>query len=228
MTWAFAYEGPKPDKHQYEERTNLQTVHFESSIEGPRKGGVPKLHAISTDGHRLIHVWWNATPDDVLDEPFEIEAPAVDLFLKDLNGEKGSVFGRGKGHEFRIRTEKEGYVIIAEQEGEPVAWVEAGSIEHNRLLFPAWKQVVPKWEEGEVKFPMTFGVDFDYVLDFHRFLKEFGHGTQMKICCPNVDSMGAMIFAPTTPSEEEEFEVDFLLLDQATAVEYILMPVQLP
>ena len=227
MTWAFAHKGPNSDKYQYEIRENLQTVHFESSIEGARKDGIRKLHALATDGHRLLHVWWTALPTDVLEEGFEIEASAVDLFLRDLNQEKGSVLSRGKGHDFRIRTEGPNYVIIAEDDDQPVAWVEAGLIEHNRLPFPEWRKVVPKWKEGETKYPTTLGVDFEYVIDFHRFLKEFGHGTQMKICCPSVETESAMIFAPTVPSEEGEFEVDFLLLDQATAVEYILMPVKL-
>jgi hypothetical protein len=243
MTWVFAYD-PKPSKGQTEVRDNLKTIHFESSVEGPRKDEVRILHAVATDGHRLIHCWWNALPKDILDEPFEIESEAVDFFLKNLNEgddnedsgklKKGAsmkgnpILGRGRDHQFRIQTEDGNYIIAAEKNSAAVAWLDVGLIKHTRMAFPIWRPIVPKWQEGDVKYPMTFGVDFEYVMDFHRYLKEFGHGTTMKISYPDVSCSGPILFAPTRPSEDDPtVDVNFFLLDQATAVEYILMPVQL-
>jgi hypothetical protein len=206
MTWMFAYD-PKPSKGQHEIRDNLKTIRFESSVEGPRKDEVRKLHAIATNGHRLIHCWWDSRPKDILDSPFEVESEAVDFFLKNLssdeNDEKSkkgaSILGRGRDHEFRIRTEAGNYIIAAEKDSAAVAWVDVGPIKHTRIAFPTWRPTVPKWQEGEVKYPMTFGVDFDYVVDFHRYLKEFGHGTTMKICYPDVSCAGPILFAPYYP-----------------------------
>lgn len=213
MTWAFAAEEDTA-------RTNLKVVRFEKTLDGPGKTQAVTLHAIATDGHRLIHVWWDGTPEDILDEGMELEASAVDLFLKELNGDKGSVFGRGKKFEYRICSEKDSYALVAERDdGTQEAWVEAGDIKHSRGDYPQWRTVMPKWAEGKSPHPMCFGVNLDLLMDYHRFLKEFGFGNGVRISYQAVTEQGAMLVLPQ--------ETGYASSPEEANVEYVLMPMRL-
>lgn len=218
MSWMFSC---KPESR--EDRPALRAIHFESQMEGPRKDKAMSIHAVATNGHHLIHLWWQAQPTDILDGEVDILSEDVSTLLAELNKGKGSPLAQGRDYGFRIQTDDDNYVLVASKKGEEPLWMDVGAIDHNRGSFPLWRDVLPKLE-GE-KGPACFGVDLEYVMTFHKFLKEFGHGTQMKVSCSSLLKAGPLLFAPLSSGEDESYDVEFLLMDQETAVEYVLMPV---
>jgi len=129
------------------------------------------LHALSTDGHRVIHVWWPASKEDVLPTTINLSAEAVGYFLKKVGrvriGEDARYF-RIKRDGFRFDSNDFPEYSLSEKEVKV-----AVGISETRT-FPLWRQIIPSKTSGRQECSTKFSLNLLYLVDLCKYFKACG------------------------------------------------------
>jgi hypothetical protein len=213
MAWPFAFSEPT--------RPNLNKVHFESSTEGVGKDSTRLLHSVATDGNRLLHVWWEAQKEDILDIPFEVSSDAIGEFFDQVEDTKGgNRFTKGSDRRYRIGVAGEQYILSIQNDETAM---EIGPIVPDWTSYPIWRDCMPKRAtNGPVEH--VFSLNLQLIEDLQRYLKEFNEGcSQVRLSYNSTKKEGPVSFIPlwrdTSPGH---LEVEYTLLDNISA-EFVLM-----
>ena len=204
MTWTLA--GIDPEKPKF------QQIHFECDVENHPS----TIHAVASDGNRLIHVWWPMKEDDVFERPFEIQTSAIELLFQTISPEK-PVLSQGEDvSSYRILVETNQYLVGSDELES--GFVEAGSTRISELVYPDWRSVMPvRAQVAKQTGPAEFGVDLKLIYDFYHYLKEFAPDALVKVNYASPGELGPMLFIPYDSAGEFQVMGDL-------SVEYVLMP----
>jgi hypothetical protein len=208
-------------------RKNLQHIHIELEVTHVGKTKHVKAHAVATDGHRLMHVWWEPKKGERFAEKVWLNAVAVERHLKEATGGKGgSIFARGRDFEYTVIDQGEKFVLVDSSGRSSVAFV----IPEEEWDYPRWRDVMPRRDDNDSNIPQIYGVDLNYVDDLRKYLEEFNgkswNGSLgIKINYTN-PPMGPMLLIPYK-EEGTEVEIEYALrMGKGASMEYIVMPMR--
>jgi DNA polymerase III sliding clamp (beta) subunit (PCNA family) len=185
-------------------RSHLHPIHFESE----KIGKSVTVHALATDGHRLIHTSWTAKEDDHIEDHVDVSSSAVRDFLKYVGRAKKSYTPI-----FRINEEGSEHVLGTDRGH--VAKV--GFTFPDSARFPDWRHVIPKPLSGTNRFPQRFGVNLAYLVDFGKYLHVCGSTQNVIFHYASEKALDPIRLEPAGLGDEINAKVE---------VEYILMPVR--
>lgn len=204
-------------------RHNIQNILIEPEVTTVGKVKHIKAHAVATDGHRLLHVWWNPSKGEKFAPKTLLNRTAVERHLKE-GAKGGSIFARGKGLEFSI-SEVGHQTLLKNSAGH--SSVVFDSVKTPDVQFPEWRQVIPKRDDSDSATPQTYGMNIHYLDDFRKYLVEFvkseaGPGVKFNYVNP---PFGPMILIPAYHDGDVEIEYA-LKMERGASAEYIVMPMR--
>ena len=202
--WRFA--GTDDNRH------NIHAIHFEPETVGKSK--VTTIHAVTTDGHRMLHASWAAKEGDSINGIVNVSSEEVKEFLKYAGkikkGENPPTFRlRADGCRHDNKDLAEYFLETDRRKSTPVSMGE-------QIEFPQWRHVLPRPPTDEMnEFSHKFGINIDYLIEFGRYLNTCDAGYAAVVHYSDKDALGPVRFTPGGLIEEG-----------AVDVEYVLMPVR--
>jgi hypothetical protein len=194
-------------------RENLHSIHFEADSLGKSK--VLTIHAVTTDGHRMLHVSWVAGDKDVLHGSIDVSASEVRDFLKYAGkakkGEEPPKFRiRRDGHRHDDKKVPE-YILSTDKR-------KSTAVSMDKVTeYPQWRQIIPRIHEGQNSFSQKFGINIEYLIEFGRYLNVCGFGYSAMVHYSDEQALGPIRFVPGgVPPEGAPVEVEYVLMPVRT------------
>lgn len=150
-------------------RGNLKYIHFESEKEAG-KGKISRFHAVTTDGHRLMHVSWYGSGQDSLPCPVHVEAEAAAFLLQNIKKEKIS----DPPVKITLSVQNGDVMLMSSTE---VGTKDGPYEERMDVGYPDWQQVVPRPQSEPMSVSQEVGMDLKYLVDFNKFIWVCGYDT---------------------------------------------------
>lgn len=215
----FAAEKPTTDSPHAPTRKGLDYICIET--ESGKKGKDTFIHAVATNGYHLAHLRWipdldkNVIPDGII----LIDAEQAKDFLKAR---------RPKDTRYWLLEEKGDWKVIGDN-GTKM------KLNGSPSEYPKWQDHMPsrtRPKRGEDEKPPTeFALNWDLMDTFRRFSKKYlgQHGFKMVI--PESERHAVLMIpvsiSPNYGGEDVQMnmEVEYLLSDGITELEYVLMTV---
>jgi len=213
------------------DRPNLNQILLEPEKIG--KSNVTIVHAVATDGHRMLHASWELRKEDFLEEPICIYPPAVkDYLTKHVGKAKKTDYPLEfiiKRNGFRPADKKTpAYYLTASNKMTvpvevPVPIDEATGKKKDLdvLKFPEWRRVLPKPLSSSSLVSTKFGINLDYLIDFGKYLKACGVMPSVIVNYNDESGTGPVCFEVMGIGNEINSEI------REVNAEYIQMPVSL-
>lgn len=199
-------------------RPGLDYICFEP--EEGKKGKDPWMHAVATNGYHMAHVKWIPDPekDAIPDGIILVSRVQVEEFLKGH---------RPKDTRYWIQEEKGDWVVVGDHGDRFV-------LQESPSDYPPWADVIPKRPEeevGEGKFPTTWGLNWSLLDVFQKFSKRYVGHHGFRMITPQTDRHPVLL-VPVAISDgygnrdkDNKYEVEYLLSDGISEMEYVIMPV---
>lgn len=200
------------DKKSQPPRPGLEFICIEPEL--TKKGEDSYIHAVATNGYHLVHLRWIPDPekDMVPDGTLLISAAAAAEFLKGR---------RPKDTRYWITEEKGNWAVVGDH-GDRM------KLGDSPADFPDWRDVIPKRREKHKEEVVEFGLNWKCLEVFCKFSKRYLGRSGFKVSVPKSD-VAAVLLIPVRVGiedgydDEKEIEVEYLLNDGVTEMEYILM-----
>lgn len=189
-------------------RINLKYIHFEAE-KTPGKGKVTTFHAVTTDGHRMMHVWWYGTGKDKLPAPINVEAEAAEFLLKSVKKEKVT----DPPIKFTLSVDDGDIMLMSDTE---VGTKDGVYSECLDVGYPDWRQVIPTPQSGKMEVSHEIGMDLSYLRDLDKFQWACGYDNPgVVLHYHDKEALAPTLWKPMGMAK-----------DQDTEFEYILMPMR--
>lgn len=185
------------------------------------------LHAVATDGYRLIHLSWIADPNNAIPEGIMlIPRHTAEEVLKTAHREHGkgnktviTYWMRQGGDEWRIWTNIGTKSLIPDTPSE----------------YPNWRQVIPKRPKSGMakQIPIEFGANWEYMNDFRKYLKKYSDHGGVKIIMPVNKNLPILMipvhveYGHYSKAAKYAQKIEYYLGDGITKAECVLAPLMI-